>query len=189
MYTAPWIKSKVSVKKPNFMKGDCTLEISVEIEPNALHPEVAKSNVRRVRRAFNETEMVVTTNKVDLFLSLFLGMASILSQHLFEVDPRIGLPLSGKRKVSPPFIRGVETFPMSPLFDPPRKNLKTERNLYDQGRWTPICPFCGNNKEILLPEEGVFYWGGGNIHWVHSMCAPWIQPTETLPFKGNYGSD
>lgn len=186
-YSIPWIKTKVTLIKPNLMKNDVTLEISVTIEPDVMHPEEAKSNVRKVRRALSNLEEAMNTT--DRILETILNMAEILAPKLYEVDPRIGLPLTGSDCLDLSFTRSKNIFPTSPLFDPPRKNLRQERILFDQKRWTPICPFCNNEREMILRGDGDFYWGGGNINWVHSVCAPWIQHISTQPFKGNYGSD
>lgn len=99
------------------------------------------------------------------------AMAGKLAPHLFEYDPRIGMPLS-------------EQFPECPLFDPSlmragvkralrhlqRGDAQVPRETLELADSIGKCPLCGSASVVL---ESV--WGGGNLGFVHAECAPWIR--------------
>lgn len=99
------------------------------------------------------------------------AMAGKLAPHLFEFDPRIGMPLD-------------DQFPECPLFDPGLMRAGIKRALRHLRRGDDpvdeeteklaeslgVCPLCGGAS---LVQESV--WGGGNLGFVHPECAPWIR--------------
>jgi hypothetical protein len=113
-------------------------------------------------------------------LSVFSDLARRFAPTFYEVDPRIGQTMAGKK------------FPMSPLFDPSVSIQRPDfcfdfyqrvtewlggrgedRHFYPQKYPGPGCVFCRENVvEHEHPEEVL--WGGGNVGWVHHSCAPWI---------------
>lgn len=117
----------------------------------------------------------------ETILSAFTDLARSLAPHLFELDPRIGLPIDSS------------WFPMTPLFDPmvfhhpPFGNgwsvwylAHQEASLSNTPQRIPDgvshCVFCGLSV-LKDADPGGVVWGGGNIGWVHHSCTPWIQRT------------
>ena len=109
------------------------------------------------------------------------AMARKMSFQLFEVDPRIGLPLDEN---------SAKQFPTSPLFDPPYIKAPYSRYLSDvQERGETLsgeeaeaehhlkrCPFC---EGAIYPYGGsrrLGVWCGGNVGFAHEECAPWVKP-------------
>ena len=87
-----------------------------------------------------------------------LAVLPSLSPYLYEKDPRIGL--RGEKWIG-------KKFPRCPLFDPPG---------YDPGAFFALggtCPLC--SKTVSPESLGGARWGGGNLRWVHTLCAPWLR--------------
>ncbi len=111
-------------------------------------------------------------------------IARKMSFQLFEVDPRIGLPLTSNSMVR---------FPNSPLFDPPYIDSTYVRYLCSTQdvRLSAVelqvsgslkrCPFC---ESAIYPfggsrKPGV--WCGGNVGFAHEECAPWVTARPLVP--------
>jgi hypothetical protein len=95
------------------------------------------------------------------------SIARKISRKLFEVDPRIGMPLTKK-------------FPDCPLFDPPYIETPYEHYLTGKGPsgvFTTLttCHFC--MQRIYPYGDGVLpgLWCGGNVGFAHEDCAPWAK--------------
>ncbi len=185
-FQIPWVKLVVTVQKFNLMKPETTISIKAEIEPDFIHPEVGGSKISA--RKTVSFEGVAGTDFQDLFFSHVLEMMSHIAPRMYEMDPRIGMPLVLPNDM-PTFVLSKSKFPGCLIFDPPRDNLSKEAELFAAKRWTPICALCGNNRRFERLEDCDFYWGGGNIKWVHGVCAPWIEPITVQPFRRDYGSD
>lgn len=114
----------------------------------------------------------------DRILESLVSMACNIAPSLFEVDPRIGRGLD-------------ESFPRSPLLDPPgdlhlklpllAKKMKSEPQHLPEARSRFFCPLCSrplfpHDAHDFLKEmkEVSVIWGGGNLGWVHACCAPWV---------------
>jgi len=106
-------------------------------------------------------------------------MARKLSYQLFEVDPRIGLPLTSNSMVP---------FPNSPLFDPPYITatyakylcLTKDTRLSPEEVQVSIsltrCPFCETPIYPFGGSRKPGVWCGGNVGFAHEDCAPWVLP-------------
>jgi hypothetical protein len=113
-------------------------------------------------------------------LSVFSDLARRFAPTFYEIDPRIGLSMEGAK------------FPMSPLFDPSGGSQRptfcfdiykkisdwsggdtSQRFRYPENLPGCECVFCRESVVAHeFPEDVI--WGGGNVGWVHSDCAPWI---------------
>ena len=110
----------------------------------------------------------------------YFGLARKMSFQFFELDPRIGIPLTTNAMVP---------FPSSPLFDPPyivesyahylckpaSRFTQEDREVAGTLKTcsfceSPIYPFGGSRK------PGV--WCGGNVGFAHTDCAPWVTLKE-----------
>jgi len=105
------------------------------------------------------------------------NLAYQISPYLYEVDPRIGRDI------------GENPFPESPLFDPTLEIRRPAHNasVYWKARAedpspgpdayeaqdSDRCAFCSESV-IWAPSPEEILWGGGNLGWVHQICAPWI---------------
>jgi hypothetical protein len=112
---------------------------------------------------------------------IYLALARKLSFQLFELDPRIGLPLTTNSMVP---------FPNSPLFDPPYITTTYVRYLcdaYDRderlkpeeaqvSRQLKQCPFCERSIRPFGKSREPGVWCGGNVGFAHEECAPWVTP-------------
>ncbi len=185
-FQVPWIKLTVRVQKFSLMKPDMTISITAEVEPDFLHPAADKGKISARKTVSFET--VVVADFQDLFLRHVLDLMSNIAPRMYEVDPRIGMTLVLPNDM-PTFVLSKSKFPRCLIFDPPRDNLSKEAELFVAKRWTPICALCGNNRRFERLEDCDFYWGGGNIKWVHGVCAPWIEPITGQPFRRDYGTD
>jgi hypothetical protein len=108
----------------------------------------------------------------------YYNVARKMAFKLFEIDPRIGLPLS-------------ENFPNCPLFDPPYLAAPYRNYLKERGgdavwkrkpetievkKTLTTCPRC---DEPIHPYEGSRkpgVWCGGNLGFAHEECVPWVAP-------------
>lgn len=135
----------------------------------------------RVKELIPARDLHASRDKKVLVWSALHKMARKLSFQLFEVDPRIGLPLTTNT---------VVRFPSSPLFDPPYIQAPFPRYLcevYDRderlkpeeaevSRQLKTCPFC---ETAIYPFNGSRkpgVWCGGNVGFAHEACAPWVTP-------------
>jgi len=113
-----------------------------------------------------------------LVIQTYGNLARKMSRSLFEIDPRIGLPLT-------------VLFPDCPLFDPPYIEQPYKNYLSKTGslsvkeqdvrRILRTCPFCqGIMFCVGLPNSGSTVeggvWCGGNVGFAHPSCAPWVTP-------------
>lgn len=182
----PWVKLGVKILKANLMKPERTIELTAEVEPDFLHPEADKG--KTFARKTLGLQDVTSNDLMGVIVQHLLEMAAHVAPSLYEIDPRIGMPIQLPMDM-PNFVLSKTSFPKSPIFDPPRNNLAKEAELFAARRWTPICAVCGNNRKFEKLEDSDFYWGGGNVKWIHGMCAPWIEPVTVQPFRRDYGCD
>lgn len=139
----------------------------------------------RVKDSLPVKSFTVGSSPEQVLWQAFVSMARKMSFQLFEVDPRIGLPLTSNSMVP---------FPSSPLFDPPYITAPYPRYLvpvYDRderlsteeaqtARHLKHCPFC---RTAIYPFYGARkpgVWCGGNVGFAHEECAPWVTPITDL---------
>ena len=164
------------------LPSDCpNVRVTPLYEPTPFKPEMVlglsveatvvstKDVLSRVVREILVTKTIPDREIDQEAWKVYIGIARKLAPHLYEADPRIGLPQNGG-------------FPDCPLFDPPYVvesyrtylgngfNYETPIEILDAARILRTCPLCNGG----MGSQGV--WGGGNLAFVHRECAPWIVP-------------
>jgi len=185
----PWVEVTYSFEREGITNNH-SLTLRVRIRPEFLPPGltwkkeplwVAKEIINGHKFAspsMNDSEEVVFQS--------FKKLAEKLAPSFYEIDPRIGLSFAG------------ETFPNSPLFDPPL-NIRRPSTGFHHYRKTvdwaekhrlpltsapasaPTVDNCALCQESVIqsPDPETIVWGGGNVGWVHLECAPWIEDRKT----------
>lgn len=143
-----------------------------------IHLDVTDKRPNGQRYTATETISTFHINKseperLEFLMRVIERMARTLSVRLFEIDPRIGLPL-------------YPDFPSCPLFDPPYvtepyKDIfhNPNPNSNHPAKQALLrCAFCQRQLFFVSTyrnEHRPAVWCGGNVGFAHNECAPWVQ--------------
>lgn len=125
--------------------------------------EVDLKTEKHKARVLKTWEQSLKLDSEFVLKEAFNELAVKIAPKMYELDPRIGMSI---------LLGGG--FPVSPLFDRVNFNpaIHAERYLSKNTYHNSECPFC----QLLTDDTSI--WGGGNLGWVHKVCAPWAPPKD-----------